>query len=1730
MATTVKNTTFQSTYKDDFIEEDNYHRVLFNSGKALQARELTQLQTIIQEEITRMGSNLFVEGGVVNGSGYTVNKRFEFIKLASNQLPADNDIPSLIGLEITEQAPNTGVKFKISQVIKDDVTGDADTLYGVYTSTSGGTSGTEPVRIGNGSILAVPGFSNMVTASTNATGVGTKVSVSEGSFFVQGRFVYAPEQSIILSFYESRINKVVGFKVTEEVVTITDDADLYDNQGAVPNVAAPGADRYRIRLTLIDEANIQTGETFVYLFKLIQGRISDEVRGDNSFNRINDLMALRTNEESGDYIVKDFTANFELDSANTGPNIILKVSDGVAYVDGYRVDASAKDITLEKARTTTTIEGEIIRASYGNFIDVYGGTDNKGLPDIHNFQKVQLTNDSDYAGAKIGTARVRALYEQGSDTYRAYLFDIKMNPGQSFSTAKSIGYDSADYMNFVLTDNQAILQNTSQSSLLFPLPRKRPDTIDPGDITVQRRITFNTGVGATTFSGTGSIPGPGGGNGPGPDFVYTNASQWILSDSGGNIINSPPDQITNTTFDFSGLTQSTNYEVLAMVRKTTANTAARPKTLNETTLTKTWPTQADSDGFGTLYFNLDKADIYSIKSIKQTDSDGADLSDNFVIDNGQRDNFYGLGRLILKTGASISGNIFTRFNYFTHGNGDFFDVTSYPTNDVPYHKIPNHTLSTGETINLRDFMDFRPVAVKGPGDGSKTFGSYMTFDSNGLGGQPIVNLLPENNSVFSVDATYYQPRIDRLVATTRTVGGERIPRGEVKVIKGTPDLSPEAPPTPSGSLSLYDLKLNAYTLNESDTTETLIPAKGFTMADISQLEKRVENLEELTTLSLLELDTTSLTVLDSDGLTRTKAGFLVDNFKNYTFSGIDRDEYRAVIDETDGILEPITLPKNTRLNADSGNSTNISFLGDAAYLSIDSDVVEIDQNLATEAVNVNPFAVIISKGFTELSPETDEWVEIKYLPDEVQNQGSLGTISRARARNLLRSSFSAAAFRNSWIGRNATRVTVNGRSGSIRRVIGGRVVDISLIPFMRSRIVHFRTQGLKPNTEHFLSFGGVEISAFARSETTFKRMGARANENVRSYTNATSHPSGSSSLVSDASGKILGSFLIPSTPSLKFRTGTQMVQLMDVTGGRIEGSTSNSTAFYDAVGNLEQRQRTIGVQTFRIQPPPPPPPQESDNDNNSGADTAGDPLAQSFYVDPVNYPNGMFITEVDAFFKTKDTDGTPVRMEIRAVRQGYPDEIPLPGASTFVESTNVQIPSDLNNITAVRAAPTPFRFDEPVYLQPARSYAVVLLAESLAYNAYVAKTYDFVLGSTEKKVNKQPTLGSLFLSQSGITWTADQTKDLMFRLKRAQFASSGTVKLENASTANVELPNNPILTTSGSSNVKIFQEGHGFNKGDYVTISGLENATYYGGLLGSDIMGSYQIDRVDHTGYIYSAGSDASGTLRVGGNGVIASGQAMYDQFVPQINTLLPNTALVSATVRTVSGSSYGSSRNTVSTGSKVVPTSKPVLLNEFNFTETPMCIFTDSNEALAPLSGTKSFRMDLNLTTADDKVSPVIDLQRNSVTSWETVLDTQDSDDFGTFNEPLVRVPETDALSGTSAAKHITSPVVLEEPAKGLKILFAGNRPSTSKFKVFFKTATPDESLDDIAYTEQPESTNNPSDEDREIFRQYEYLPGGIGGTLPDFTQFQVKIVMIGTNTAKAPKIKDLRVIALVT
>jgi len=56
-------------YYDDYSEDKNFHRILFKPGFAVQARELTQLQTILQDQVSRHGYHTFKEGSEVAGGG-----------------------------------------------------------------------------------------------------------------------------------------------------------------------------------------------------------------------------------------------------------------------------------------------------------------------------------------------------------------------------------------------------------------------------------------------------------------------------------------------------------------------------------------------------------------------------------------------------------------------------------------------------------------------------------------------------------------------------------------------------------------------------------------------------------------------------------------------------------------------------------------------------------------------------------------------------------------------------------------------------------------------------------------------------------------------------------------------------------------------------------------------------------------------------------------------------------------------------------------------------------------------------------------------------------------------------------------------------------------------------------------------------------------------------------------------------------------------------------------------------------------------------------------------------------------------------------------------------------------------------------------------------------------------------------------------------------------------------
>ena len=149
MATKFTEKVFADTYKDDYRDSNNYHRILFNSGRALQARELTQSQTIQQKEVERFARNIFKEGASINPGGPSINTRYEFIKLntTTNNLPSDTSL--IVGDEFTGQS--SAFKAKILEVVAATAT-DPATIYVAYVDTLSASSFASP-KINNALLL-----------------------------------------------------------------------------------------------------------------------------------------------------------------------------------------------------------------------------------------------------------------------------------------------------------------------------------------------------------------------------------------------------------------------------------------------------------------------------------------------------------------------------------------------------------------------------------------------------------------------------------------------------------------------------------------------------------------------------------------------------------------------------------------------------------------------------------------------------------------------------------------------------------------------------------------------------------------------------------------------------------------------------------------------------------------------------------------------------------------------------------------------------------------------------------------------------------------------------------------------------------------------------------------------------------------------------------------------------------------------------------------------------------------------------------------------------------------------------------------------------------------------------------------------------------------------------------------------------------------------------------------
>ena len=193
--------------------------------------------------------------------------------------------------------------------------------------------------------------------------------------------------------------------------------------------------------------------------------------------------------------------------------------------------------------------------------------------------------------------------------------------------------------------------------------------------------------------------------------------------------------------------------------------------------------------------------------------------------------------------------------------GDIFTCNSYTsdryTNDIP-------TLVNG--VRVTDLLDFRPRVTEF--DPSTATASPFAFQSRSYESNSRYVVSPDETS--RIGYSFYLPRVDLLTLNRL---------GEVEVVQGEPAEDPQPPVLADDAMELALLAHKAYLYNPNTGSRILLrDNRRFTMRDIAALETRIENLEEMTSLSLLELDAATKEVTDANGLNRFKSGFVVTDF------------------------------------------------------------------------------------------------------------------------------------------------------------------------------------------------------------------------------------------------------------------------------------------------------------------------------------------------------------------------------------------------------------------------------------------------------------------------------------------------------------------------------------------------------------------------------------------------------------------------------------------------------------------------------------------------------------------------------------------------------------------------------------------------------------------------------------------------------------------------------------
>jgi hypothetical protein len=345
------------------------------------------------------------------------------------------------------------------------------------------------------------------------------------------------------------------------------------------------------------------------------------------------------------------------------------------------------------------------------------------------------------------------------------------------------------------------------------------------------------------------------------------------------------------------------------------------------------------------------------------------------------------------------------------------------------------------------------------------------------------------------------------------------------------------------------------------------------------------------------------------------------------------------------------------------------------------------------------------------------------------------------------------------------------------------------------------------------------------------------------------------------------------------------------------------------------------------------------------------------------------------------------------------------------------------------------------------------------------------------------------------------------------------------------LDNNPISTESGVAKVRVYHENHGMHStSSNVTISGVVAPTGETGTLASIPLSEINKDHtsisdIESDSYCVSTTQAANNSIAAGGNVITGTRDVPFNIIHPIVATLDFPESTITANVQTTSGQSLAGTETAYTKVSEVAGQS--LTLNDDLYFTSPRIVASKKNET-ANLNGANSLDLNIQISTTNENVSPVIDLERTSAITISNIVDKIDSSaDIGTAH---TYVPSTESTGDNNPSVYMTRKISLEVPATALRTMLAASIQSSSNIEVFYKTSRTDTNdlFDNIGWV--PYNTTGyaniipSSSKDEDDFKDYLYT----AENLPEFISFAIKIVMKSSNTAQVPLIKDFRTISL--